>query len=578
VSALLLQTSEPAVGRATVVVAVLTLIGLGLLLVPRPAVLARLIRAGGNITAQLAPRFLAFTTFLGGVILLFSGATPARSGRIGWVTQVLPLPIVELSAYFVSIAGVALILLARGIQRRLDAAYHLTLWVLAGGVVFAMTSAFDIGQALLLALTFAALLPSRRYFDRRSSLFDERFTFGWFAAIGGVVTATAALAYLAYGREIVGTQVFWEYGANAQAPRAARALTLAIVALLAISLARLLRPSRVRAGLHPVDRCIVERIVHASPAANAHLALLGDKELLVNESGTALLMFGVSGLSRVVMGDPIGPVRDGAALIDTFIAQCRREGSWPVFYRASPQLLYRYLDYGLAAVKLGEVARVPLGDFSLDGSHRRNLRRVWRKVVDAGCSFELVPVEEVPPLLATLRHVSSEWLAGKRAREKSFSLGRFTESFVSGGPVAIVRQHGEVVAFGTLWPSGQRAEVEIDLMRYLDDAPPGVMRYLIVEAMLWAKSQGYAQFNLGMAPLSGIASGLDSPIWNQIVSAVRIGGERYYNFQGIREFKAWFYPEWEPSYLVSPGGTKRPLIVANIATLISGGASGMLAR
>jgi phosphatidylglycerol lysyltransferase len=201
-------------------------------------------------------------------------------------------------------------------------------------------------------------------------------------------------------------------------------------------------------------------------------------------------------------------------------------------------MLYRYLDYGLTAVKLGEVARVPLGDFSLDGAHRRNLRRAWRKAVDAGCSFELVPPEGVSPLLPTLRHVSNEWLASKRAREKSFSLGRFTESFVSAGPVAVVRQDARIVAFGTLWRSGQKAEVEIDLMRHLDDAPPGVMRYLIVEAMLSAKEQGYAQFNLGMAPLAGIESGTDSPIWNQIVSAVRVGGERYYNFQGIRDFKA----------------------------------------
>jgi phosphatidylglycerol lysyltransferase len=563
---------------ALAALAALVLIGLGALLVLRPAVVARLLRAGGNITAELVPRLFALTTFLAGAILLFSGATPARSGRIGGLSALLPLPIVELSAYFVSITGVALILLARGIQRRLDAAYHLTMWVLAGGVVFALTSAFDVGQAVLLAAMFAVLLPCRGYFYRRSSLFDERFTSGWFVAIAGVLTATAALAYLAYGRAIIGTEVFWKFGDNAQAPRAARALSLAVVALLATSLARLLRPSRARRPQPPVDEAAIERIVRASPVANAHLALLGDKEFLINESGTAFLMFGTSGLSRVVMGDPVGPAREGAALIETFIEQCRRDGSWPVFYRVSPHLLYRYLDYGLAAVKLGEVASVPLADFSLDGPHRRNLRRVWRKLVDTGCTFELVPRDEVTPLIATLREVSDEWLSQKRAREKGFSLGWFEDAYVRAGPVGLVRHQGRVIAFGTVWASGEKAEVEIDLMRYTADAPPGVMRYLIVELMLWAKREGYVQFNLGMAPLAGIPAGQDGPIWNQIVSAVRAGGERYYNFQGIREFKEWFYPEWEPSYLASAGGTKRPLIVANIASLVSGGASGVLRR
>jgi len=44
--------------------------------------------------------------------------------------------------------------------------------------------------------------------------------------------------------------------------------------------------------------------------------------------------------------------------------------------------------------------------------------------------------------------------------------------------------------------------------------------------------------------------------------------------KGLREFKEWFYPTWEPTYLVSSGGTKRPLILANIASLISGSLTG----
>ncbi|MGI8545834.1 MAG: phosphatidylglycerol lysyltransferase domain-containing protein [Gemmatimonadaceae bacterium] len=540
----------------------------------------RLARVGGNVNAAVAPRVLAFTTFLAGVILLFSGATPAKSGRIGWINDVLPVPVVELSAYFASVAGVALILLARGLQRRLDAAYHLTLWVLAGGILFSLTSALDVEQAVLLGIMFAALLRSRRFFYRRSSLFEERFTRGWYIAIAGVLAATAALAYLAYGHDVTSTDVFWEFS-DAQAPRAVRALTLAVVAVVAIlglSLSRLLSSSRSGRIAVQADRAVVESIVRASPRANAHLALLGDKEFLFDEAHSGFLMIGTAGESRIVMGDPVGPLVSAASLVDTFIRDCDREGSSPVFYRVGPQLLYLYLDYGLTVVKLGEVARVPLRDFSLDGPQRRNLRRVWRKLVDGGCSFELVSREQVIPLLPELRSISQQWLEQKRASEKGFSLGRFDESFVADGPIGIVRVGGRIVAFGTAWLSGERAEVEIDLMRYSTDAPPGAMRFLLVEFMLWARREGYAYFNLGMVPLSGIRTGSIAPLWNQVVGAVRIGGERYYNFQGLREFKAWFYPEWEPSYLVSPGGAKRPRIIANIASLISGGAGGVLSK
>src|SRR5262249_47222827 len=150
------------------------------------------------------------------------------------------------------------------------------------------------------------------------------------------------------------------------------------------------------------------------------------------------------------------------------------------------------------------------------------------------------------------------------------SLGRFDDAFMRRSPIGIVRRGDDIVAFVTLWCSGAHGEVESDLMRYTNAAPPGIMRYALIESMFWARDRGYAWLNLGGAPLSGIKVSAVTPVWNQIGLAVRSAGERYYNFQGVRNFKDWFYPEWEPTYLVSPGGTARPIILANIASLISG--------
>jgi phosphatidylglycerol lysyltransferase len=544
----------------------------------QPRNVARLLRASGSVTGALIPRLLTLSTFVGGVILLFSGATPAHTGRMGWVADVLPLPIIEISAYFVSILGVALILLARGLQRRLDAAYHLTLWVLAAGVVFALTSALDIAQAVLLAIMFVALQRCHRFFYRRSSLFDERFTRGWYVAIAGVLAATAALAWMGYGHDIVSTRVFWQYEEMAQAPRAARALSLALITLLTLSLARLLRPARVRAATQAIDVDAVAAIVRESPRANAHLAFLGDKDIVFDDTRTAFLMVGTAGASRVVMGDPVGPITAATRLVETFIRDCDRNGSWPVFYRVGPQLLYLYLDYELSIVKLGEVAHVPLASFSLEDASRRTLRQVHRKLAKSGCTFEVLEPDQLSALIPELRRVSDQWLEQRRSREKSFSLGHFDEAFMSRGRVGVVRVEGRVVAFATVWLSGRHAEAEIDLMRYANDAPQSVMRFLVTEFMLWARAQGFNDFNLGMVPLSGIRTGSVAPLWNQIAGAVRIGGERYYNFRGLRAFKEWFHPEWEPSYLVSPGGIKRPVIVASIASLISGGPTGLIRK
>lgn len=566
-------------GRFAIAVGALVLLLSTLSLVRRLAAIRKLSDRGGNWIGAIAPRLFAVITFLAGVILLWSGAVPARAGRVGWLNDVLPLPIIEFSAYFSSLAGVGLIILARGLQRRLDAAYHAAVWLLAGGIVFALASNLDVEQAIDLSIMLVILVPSKRFFYRKSSIFEERFTRGWLAAIAVVLIGTAAIAMARYGSQGLGPDVFWDFGIRAQGPRAQRAFVLAAVALVAFAALRLMRPVPVHSATATADDLAsATSVVVASPRASSVLALLGDKSLMFNESRSAFIMYGVAGRSWVTLGDPVGPLCESVHLIRQFIERCDRAGGWPVFYRVPPPLLHLYLDYALAVVKLGEIARVSLPEFSLDGPRRRNLRRVWRKAVDDGCRFEVLDAERAAAVMPELRPISDEWLNEKRTREKRFSLGRFDETFIRRSPVAIVRKGDEIVAFTTLWCSGERGEVESDLMRYTKAAPPGIMRYALIEAMFWARDQGYAWFNLGGAPLSGIQVSAVTPVWNQIGLAVRGVGERYYNFQGVRDFKDWFYPEWEPTYLVSPGGTARPIILANIASLISGSARGVFQR
>jgi phosphatidylglycerol lysyltransferase len=186
--------------------------------------------------------------------------------------------------------------------------------------------------------------------------------------------------------------------------------------------------------------------------------------------------------------------------------------------------------------------------------------------------------EEVAGALPALRRISDAWLETRSTREKGFSLGFFSEEYVRRFPAAIARREGEIVAFANLWPGGGKEELSVDLMRYLPDAPAGIMDYLFVELMLWGRAQGYRSFNLGMAPLSGLQERSLAPLWSRVGAIVFRHGEHFYHFQGIRRYKEKFAPTWEPRYLASPSGLALPLILANVATLISGGAKGVFAR
>ncbi len=541
--------------------------------------LRRLVRIGGEWAAAIVPRFLALTTFLAGAILLFSGATPAIHGRLFWLQRVLPLPVVEVAHFLGSLAGVGLLILARGIQRRLDAAYHLTIALLAGGIVFSLLKALDYEEAIFLGVMLLLLLPNRRFFYRRASITEERFTPGWILAIALVVTGSVLLGYLSYRGRATPGEMFWQFAFDKTAPRFMRATVGVIVALVVFGVARLVRPARPQPR-RPL-RADFERAVAIAatvPDAAAQLVTLDDKSLHFARDGGGFIMYGVSGRSWVTLGDPVAPVELWPDLVTNFINLAVRHGGWPVFYKVRREHLGLYLDFGFSVVKLGEEARVALPEFSLEGPQRRNLRRVWRKAVDEGCTFEIVDGAAIAPLLPRLRAISDEWLTSKHTREKGFSLGFFAPDYVRRHPVGLVRQHGEIIAFANVWCSGAREELEVDLMRFADAAPPGIMRYLLTECMLWGRGRGYRWFNLGMAPLSGLRTTLMAPFWYRMGTALYGRGERFYNFQGIRSFKDWFYPQWEPKYLASPGGAARPLVIANIAALIAGGYEGVLRK
>ena len=538
----------------------------------------QLARVGTSLAAALVPRVLAVATFLAGAVLLFSGATPPVGHRLAWIDQIVPLPVIESAHFFGSIAGIGLLLLARGIQRRLDAAYHLTLALLAGGALFSLLKAVDYEEAALLIALIILLAPNRRFFYRKTSIIEERFTASWIAAISLIVLGSVVLGYLTH-HQIAG-RMLWEFELDRTAPRFLRATVGVLLVLILFAGARLIRPARVRVpspSAHDVAQA--QAIAADAPDASSHLVLLGDKSILFTASHRTFIMYALSGRSWVALGDPVGDAGEWSDLVGEFINRSVRAGGWPVFYKVSREQIGLYLDFGLSVVKLGEEARVALRNFSLEGPERRNLRRVWRKAVDDGCTFEIIcDPTALEGLLPELRAISDEWLQTKRAREKSFSLGRFRDDYLLRFPVGVVRRSGRPIAFASAWLSGQREEIEVDLMRHCAEAPPGIMRFLLTEFMLWGRQHRYEWFNLGMAPLSGLRDSLIAPLWYQIGIALYGTAERFYNFQGIRAFKEWFHPRWEPKYLANPGGAMRPVVLANIAALVAGGYEGVLRR
>jgi phosphatidylglycerol lysyltransferase len=545
----------------------------------RKEAVLRAARVSGAWSARITPTVLAFTTFAGGVVLLFSGATPAESSRLAWLADFLPLPAMELSHFLGSVAGVGLLFLARGIQQRLDSAYFLSAGSLIAGVVLSLVKGLDYEEAFVLAIMLLVLLPCRRHFYRKTSLVGERFTPEWAAMISVALLAAAWLGVFSYKHVEYSQELWWRFVLHGNAPRFLRATAGAAAVAMIFALAKLLHaaaPSPEIPGEEELEKA--RGIAGKSRHTNAHLGLLGDKALLFSDSGNSFLMYAVQGRSWVALGDPVGPLEERSELAWRFHERCDRHDGWTVFYEVRAESLPLYLDLGLTPLKLGEEARVPLETFSLEGSARKELRHVDRRLKKEGAAFEVVPARDVGPLLPELKEVSDAWLEEKNTREKGFSIGYFDERYLKRFPLGAVRREGRIVAFANILEGFGKEEISVDLMRYLPGSPHGTMDFLFLQLMLRGKQEGYRWFNLGMAPLSGMGEQELAPLWNQVGAFLFRHGEQFYNFQGVRQYKDKFDPVWEPKYLASPAGIALPRILASVGILVSRGIKGVVGK
>jgi phosphatidylglycerol lysyltransferase len=532
-----------------------------------------------KIVSRLTPYILTIATFWGGTILLFSGALPAESNRMAWLKDFLPLPFLEISHFLGSLTGVGLLILARGLQRRLNFAYHLTIILLYLGIIFSLLKGLDFEEALIQAIVLVAFIPSRHHFYRKASILSERFTPGWIAAITLVIMCSVWFGMFSYKHVDYTNDIWWTFAFKSDASRFLRASVGAVSLVLFFTLAKLFKPA-VHKPKTPDenDMITVKNILSGTNNDQGNLALLGDKSFLFNSEKNAFVMYSVEGRSWIALGDPVGPYKEHSDLVWEFRELCDEYDGWTVFYEVGEKNLSLYLDLGLNLLKLGEEARVLLENISLEGRAGKEYRYTIRKLDKEGYSFDIIQKEQIPSFLDEFKSISDSWLDHKNTKEKGFSLGFYDEDYLKLFPAAIVKLNSKVVAFANIFETVDKEVLSIDLMRYLPDLSNGLMDYLFINLFIWGKNLGYKWFDLGMAPFAGLEDNPLAPLRIRLGAFLYRFGEHFYNFKGLRQYKEKFNPVWHSKYLASPGGIYLPLILTNLASLVSGGIKGVIRK
>lgn len=516
---------------------------------------------------------LAALVFSSGFILLMSAAVPTWLHGSYALNHWVTLHTMKVSHHFTVLVGLMLIVLSTGIRKQVQRAYYATLALLAAGIVFSLAKGMDVEEAIFLALVLIFLWMSKDRFRRKDVIFTRRSLPGLL-----ITTASMTVLYIAVGLNTMPdtTRKIYRHLPYRYLVSEHEHLRSGIIALfitwLCIFLWLLLRPGRPVANPPDAIQLVgLRQWLEKHPRGNyvTHLLFLGDKNLFWSQDGKALIAYRRTGRALVALGDPIGEPDAIRQAVIEFWQYADNHACIPVFYQVRPEYLPLYHENGFRFFKLGEEGVTDVQAFQLTGRSKADLRAVKNRYEREGIRFEVLTPPFSSLVLDELREISDDWLEGRR--EKGFSLGWFNEAYLQLTGIAVLRDpSGHILAFANLMPGyDDKQSISIDLMRYRQDSPNGIMDALFLHLLEWAKTEGYPEFNLGMAPLANVGESTFSHRTERLAREIFRRANRWYRFSGIRKYKEKFDPQWEPRYLAYPRGASLPYLMWRITRMIA---------
>ncbi len=533
-----------------------------------------LVRLPLGLVSGVGVRVLSWLTLLAGMVLLVSAVYPALADRIAILRLIEPLAAVESSHLLSVVVGMSLIAIARGIAEQIRNAYFVAMVLLLGGAVLSLLKGIDYEEALFLLLVAALLRMRKQDFYRTAFPLLSLRNLYWLLLLLVTVLGYIVLGALVYDVSEYVPSMFFNFSYHLDESRFYRSLLAVMVALVGAfgwTLFRMPRPPLVLPDAE--QRQEARRFLQTYGGNSfAHLLFVGDKYLFYSSERHVLIQYGRIGDKLVALGDPNGDPKAFVGAIIEFREFADRYNLTPVFYEVSSENLNIYHDVGFSPFKMGETAQVVIEEFSLAGRRGESLRHAVNRAKREGLSFDILAHPLPSEVWSELQEVSAAWLKDKATAEKGFSLGRFARDYLEQSPIAVVRAHGRMVAFANLIPAyGHQDELSIDLMRHVPDTPFGVMDFMFVQLLEYARAQGYRYFDLGMAPLSGVGMTRYSLPRERLARFAYAYGNRLYNYKGLREFKQKFHPHWRSVYLVYPFSVPVARVLVDTAALIAGG-------
>jgi lysylphosphatidylglycerol synthetase-like protein (DUF2156 family) len=510
-------------------------------------------------------RRAAFLIALAGVLDILSAITPPLETRLKGLLDLVPLAVPQTATALVTVAGLGLLALARGVRRGQARAYRVAMALLLGSVALHVVKGVDLEEGATAAVVAVYLFVHRRAFRTKNRPRAIRHGIavglGALAAVIAGVAASIEIVTAAEHRRVTLTDALL---ATVERLVGRHTVTLphrlddfASPMLIAVALVfvawvawQAIRPAAARRGtrdeLHHA-RVLVERY---GGGTLDYFALRSDKQFFFWQE--TLVAYAVHQSVCLVSPDPIGPVWEREDAWDAFRAFADGEG-WTVgALGAHEDWLPIYRRSGMHDLYVGDEAVVDVTRFSLEGGRNKGLRQARNRIANHGYTMTFHdPATADDALRASVEAVMGLSRRGDVERGFSMTLGRIFDGDDKGLLLAVCRDpNGVPVAFCQYVPAPGIKGYSLDLMRRdQGEHPNGLLEFVLIETILHLAANGYRKLGLNFATMRAVLAGeTGAGITARVErwALLRMGGSM--QIESLWKFNAKFDPEWQPRY------------------------------
>jgi len=328
--------------------------------------------------------------------------------------------------------------------------------------------------------------------------------------------------------------------------------------------------------------------LHELHGYNAHslVAIASGVRLWSCPETDGAISFNEFGKVWLVPGEPLASADSQAALTDRFLRAASAKGRTVGFLPASERFAKHSNQLGLRAVKIGSAPYFDLATWSPRGDRAKKVRAGINHAFRAGIRVtKVLNIDE--KLIRETDCLCKSWLTTRRSPTKFgwlFAVDLFQHSerkkyFTARDAT------GRLVGFLAASPIPAREGWYLEDVLRLPEAPSGTADLLVVEALKSLKRDGAKLATLGTAPMAREGT-FDSLVQcssklSRVTRFVATVFTIFYNFEGVRRFKAKFAPSWwESEYvLISQNITAPPRVIcAFVKAVVPAGASDLVTR